>query len=94
MHPGQAQIQSLYGTFELESASGHHQCLLQPPMGGSLSHLVMMNGGPLELPAIKVLLRQLLLALDSLHEEAEVIHTDIKLDNMAIARTDNAVVAS
>ncbi|POR33360.1 Serine/threonine-protein kinase SRPK [Tolypocladium paradoxum] len=92
-HPGQSLIRQIYDAFDLPGPVGNHQCLLQQPMHMTLLEMMRLNPKPLDLPLLKMTLRRLLSALDFLHTEAEVIHTDLKTDNLMLSLEDDAMLA-
>ncbi|PYH86143.1 kinase domain protein [Aspergillus uvarum CBS 121591] len=81
-HPGQALIRELYDSFDLHGPAGQHRCLT---MG--------LNSRPFNLPLVKMTVKRLLLALDFFHTEANVIHTDIKTDNLMLSSEDDGMLA-
>ncbi|KAF2723595.1 kinase domain-containing protein [Polychaeton citri CBS 116435] len=91
-HVGQSEIRGLYDTFELQGSSGQHQCLLQPPMHMSLLDMMALNGEPFSVPLLKMTLQRLLSALDFLHTEAKVIHSDLKTDNLMLSIEDQTIL--
>lgn len=78
-HPGQAHIVALLDSFEVSSTQGRHLCLVHEPMG-----IFPKVDGGLPVPLVKVVAKQLLLALDFLHRECHVVHTDLKPDNILV----------
>ncbi|RAK92681.1 kinase-like protein [Aspergillus costaricaensis CBS 115574] len=87
LHPGQSLIREVYDSFELrntavsegEEGKGEgsiHQCLLLQPMTMSLHDMLQLNSRPFDLPLLKMTIKRILLALDFLHVEAGVVHTD------------------
>lgn len=78
-HPGQAHIVTLLDSFEVSSTQGRHLCLVHEPMG-----IFPKVDGGLPVPLVKVVAKQLLLALDFLHRECNVVHTDLKPDNILL----------
>ncbi|KAL2862224.1 putative protein kinase [Aspergillus lucknowensis] len=88
-HPGQSLIRELYDSFDLEGPSGKHQCLVLQPMHMTLLEMLGMNPKPFDLPLLKMTVKRLLLALDFLHAEAEVVHTD----NLMLSLEDTTMLA-
>ncbi|KAI8725372.1 Protein kinase domain-containing protein [Fusarium sp. LHS14.1] len=71
---------------------GCHRCLVHPPLNESM--LTFLHRNPTRiLPALILAftLRRLFLALDFLHTECQVIHTDIKADNIVFSVEDDSV---
>ncbi|KAJ9213209.1 hypothetical protein DTO166G4_5202 [Paecilomyces variotii] len=92
-HPGQSLIRELYDSFDLQGPGGTHWCLILQPMNMTLLEMMRMNPRPFDLPLLKMTVKRLLLALDFLHVEAEVIHADLKTDNLMLSLEDNSVLA-
>lgn len=68
-------IRELYDSFELQGQAGNHRCLVLQPMHMTLLEMMGLNPKPFDLPLLKMTLRRFLLALDFLHNEANIIHT-------------------
>ncbi|PYI35750.1 protein kinase [Aspergillus indologenus CBS 114.80] len=92
-HPGQALIRDLYDSFDLHGPAGQHRCLVLQPMHMTLLEMMGLNSRPFNLPLLKMTVKRLLLALDFLHTEANVIHTDIKTDNLMLSLEDDGMLA-
>ncbi|PYI10620.1 kinase domain protein [Aspergillus sclerotiicarbonarius CBS 121057] len=92
-HPGQSLIRQLDDSFDLPGPSGTHRCLVLQPMNMTLLEMMRMNPRPFDLPLLKMTVKRLLLALDFLHTEAEVIHTDLKTDNLMLSLEDSSMLA-
>ncbi|PYH92182.1 kinase-like protein [Aspergillus ellipticus CBS 707.79] len=77
---------------ELSGPSGTHQCIVHEPLLTSLLHF-QATLDPKSLPEdlLKGALQQLLLALDYLHTEAHVVHTDIQAKNIIICAKDDSI---
>jgi serine/threonine-protein kinase SRPK3 len=69
-HPGRAHIVALLDNFQVSSTQGRHLCLVHKPMG-----IFSKIDGGLPVPLVKVVAKQLLLALDFLHRECHMVHT-------------------
>ncbi|PWY66234.1 kinase-like protein [Aspergillus eucalypticola CBS 122712] len=109
-HPGQSLIREVYDSFELQNTavsegeeeegggegkgSSIHQCLLLQPMTMSLLDMLQLNPRPFDLPLLKMTIKRILLALDFLHAEAGVIHTDLKPDNILLTLHDTSLLPS
>ncbi|KAB8202643.1 kinase-like domain-containing protein [Aspergillus parasiticus] len=92
-HPGQSLIRELHDSFHLQGPGGTHRCLVLQPMHMTLLEMRGLNCRPFDLPLLKMTVMRLLLALDFLHTEAEVIHTDLKTDNLMLSLEDSSMMA-
>ncbi|KAF2171905.1 hypothetical protein M409DRAFT_63446 [Zasmidium cellare ATCC 36951] len=89
VHPGRDAVRQLLDTFDIEGPDGQHRCLVHPPLWESaLSFLHRNPIGRLPVPVLAFTLRRLFQALDFLHSECRVIHTDIKADNIMFGIQD------
>nr|KMM69727.1 hypothetical protein CPAG_06041 [Coccidioides posadasii RMSCC 3488] len=91
-HPGQGYIRELYDTFEISSPYGCHQCLIQQPMHLSILDMMRLNPDPLNLSLLREILKGILTGLDFLHTEANIIHTDLKADNLMLRIADQSML--
>ncbi|PYH37078.1 kinase-like protein [Aspergillus neoniger CBS 115656] len=91
-HPGREVIRTLLDTFYIDGPQDKHRCLVHPPLWESV--LAFLRRNPVErLPSavIAVVLHRLFLALDFLHTECKIAHTDIKADNIMFGIKDDSV---
>ncbi|KAJ5594829.1 kinase-like domain-containing protein [Penicillium hispanicum] len=86
-HDGAILVRKALDSFQINSAEGFYQCLIHQPLG--ISNRFRAKVLPEKL--VKLTLIHLLLALDYLHSEAGIIHTDIQernvllgIDNMSV----------
>ncbi|KAL5342495.1 kinase-like domain-containing protein [Aspergillus crustosus] len=86
-------IRELYDSFDLRGPNGSHRCVVLQPMHMTLLEMMGMNSKPFDLPLLKMTVRRLLLALDFLHSEAGVVHTDLKTDNLMLSLEDDGMLA-
>ncbi|KAG6185880.1 hypothetical protein E4U10_005927 [Claviceps purpurea] len=92
-HEGLKYIRVPLDTFDLQGENGTHSCLVFEPMGETLHKFRQdLPGGKFPLPLFKAYMYLLLQALDYLHTECRLIHTDIKEDNiMTSPMTDSGI---
>ncbi|KKK17386.1 hypothetical protein AOCH_002023 [Aspergillus ochraceoroseus] len=91
-HPGRDVIRTLLDTFYIDGPQDKHRCLVHPPLWESV--LAFLRRNPIERlpsPVIAVVLHHLFLALDYLHTECHIAHTDIKADNIMFGIKDDSV---
>ncbi|CAG7975451.1 unnamed protein product [Penicillium salamii] len=91
-HPGRDVVRALLDTFNIDGPKGQHRCLVHIPLWESV--LAYLRRNPVErLPSavIAVVLHRLFLALDYLHTECQIAHTDIKADNIMFGIKDDSV---
>ncbi|KAF4156645.1 hypothetical protein CNMCM8927_007740 [Aspergillus lentulus] len=91
-HQGQSLIRELYDSFDIQGPVGKHRCLVMQPMHMTLLEMMSLNPRPFDIPLLKMTVKRLLLALDFLHTEAEIIHTDLKTDNLMLTLEDNTML--
>ncbi|KAG6109551.1 hypothetical protein E4U13_005785 [Claviceps humidiphila] len=92
-HEGLKHIQVPLDTFDLQGISGTHPCLVFEPMRGNLCQFQeRLPRRRFPLPMFKDYIRSLLQALDYLHTECRLIHTDLKEDNILITMEHESVL--
>ncbi|PYH94653.1 protein kinase [Aspergillus ellipticus CBS 707.79] len=94
LHPGQSLIRELYGSFDIVGPVGRHSCLVFQPMHMTLLEMMRRNSKPFGLPLLKMTVKRLLLALDFLHSDAGVVHTDLKTDNLMLSLEDDNMLSA
>ncbi|KAF8559300.1 Pkinase-domain-containing protein [Imleria badia] len=88
VHPGRAYIVSFLDSF-IHPGPESHICIVFEPLGENLLALVERNkkkGVPQTL--VKLITKQILLGLQYLHDECDLVHTDIKPENILISIPD------
>ena len=81
-HPGQRFVRLISDSFEVSGPHGTHTCLLYPPAGLDMSDCMQcLPGGTLTVPLLRAMVRNILLALDYLHQ-ASIIHTGTFRDSL------------
>ncbi|EPS33981.1 hypothetical protein PDE_08943 [Penicillium oxalicum 114-2] len=91
-HPGHSAVRSLLDSFNASGSEDKHRCLMHPPLWDSVLTFLHRNPGQrLPAPVLAFVLKRLFLALDYLHAEYQIIHTDIKADNIMFGIADDSV---
>ncbi|KAI1122735.1 kinase-like domain-containing protein [Nemania abortiva] len=93
-HPGRSAVRTLLDSFRVDGPEGDHLVLAHPPLWQSVEG-VIRRSSPRRLPVsgLRFVLKDLFLALEYLHDECQIIHTDIKADNIMFGITDFSVFA-
>ncbi|KAJ5558026.1 kinase-like domain-containing protein [Penicillium sp. DV-2018c] len=93
-HPGRNFVRKLLDHLYIQGSHGRHVCLVHEPLGMSADLLVRMSPGQvMTLDDMKPGIRQLLVALDFLHSECQIIHTDIQLKNLLLPGPETSYLA-
>ncbi|KAJ9195522.1 hypothetical protein DTO021D3_5092 [Paecilomyces variotii] len=91
-HAGHKYVRSLLDSFNVDGPEDKHRCLVHPPLWESVLAFLFRNPiRRLPTPVLVVVLHRLFLALDYLHTECKIIHTDIKADNIMFGISDDSV---
>ena len=85
-HLGSQLVVQLLGNFEQWGPNGKHQCLVLETLGPSLLSCIRQNRAGLSMNKVKEVMSQVLQGLDFLHSSAGIIHTDVKLENILLAK--------
>jgi hypothetical protein len=83
LHPGRDHIVSFLDSFSHQGPESSHVCIVFEPLGENLLALIERHkkkGVPRVL--VRVIARQILLGLEYLHDECDLVHTDIKPENI------------
>jgi len=86
-------VRRLLDTFKIPRVTGEHVCLVHEPLGPSIE--MLRNTLPdRRLPKILLqnILKTLFLALDFLHNEAKMIHTDLQAGNVHLRIRDTSIL--
>ncbi|KZT23770.1 kinase-like protein [Neolentinus lepideus HHB14362 ss-1] len=89
VHPGREHVVSFLDSFQHCALEDIHVCIVFEPLGENLLALIERHkkkGVPRGL--VKVIAKQVLLGLMYLHDECDLVHTDIKPENIMISIPD------
>ncbi|KAF8145470.1 kinase-like domain-containing protein, partial [Mycena galopus ATCC 62051] len=85
-HPGFRHNLHLLDQFHLHGPNGNHMCLVTELLGEGLDRYAKrFPYGRLPIKFVKTITRQVIMAMSYLHEKCNIIHTDIKSNNVLIA---------
>lgn len=85
----QVPIVAFYDCFTAESVNGRHVCMVFEVLGVSLLKMIRAfdhKGIPLD--SVKTMAKQVLTGLDILHRRCDIIHTDLKPENVLVELTE------
>ncbi|KAJ9292808.1 hypothetical protein DTO271G3_8383 [Paecilomyces variotii] len=94
-HAGLLCLRSLIDIFQIQSPYGHgvHTCLVHLPLGISLGQLTpLLPDRVMSSAMVRTTIRNILAALDFLHTEARVIHTDLQPNNILLGIKDDSIL--
>lgn len=92
-HPGRPHIVSFLDSFCHQGPESSHICIVFEPLGENLLALIERNKKKgVSRTLVKVIAKQILLGLQYLHDECDLVHTDIKPEN--ICKSPSPVVTS
>ncbi|TGO22271.1 hypothetical protein BPAE_0175g00150 [Botrytis paeoniae] len=89
-HPGFPHIRTALEIFTISRTSGDHTFLVQKPMWESFKYRLPNHCFTENI--LKGALKQLFLALDYLHTECQLVHTDIRADNILSEIEDKTIL--
>jgi serine/threonine protein kinase len=90
--PGHASVRTLLDSFELDGPNGRHRCLVHKPLWESVRNIKNSNEVVrLPTPVVALILKNVFEALELLHNECHVVHTDIKEANILL-EADSSVL--
>ncbi|KAJ6598205.1 kinase-like domain-containing protein [Mycena vulgaris] len=84
-HPGKSHVISFLDHFRHRGPNGTHVCMVFEVLGESLLGLIKRHQNKaVPIPLVKQIAKQVLLGLDYMHRYCDVIHTDLKPENVLI----------
>ncbi|KAK5128888.1 hypothetical protein LTR85_000221 [Meristemomyces frigidus] len=92
-NPGLFHLRQVKDDFDLTGPTGHeHHCFVFEPAACNIAQLTERIDGECNLGLVKWIVRSTLRALDFLHSDAHIIHTDVKPDNIMLSLEDQDVL--
>ncbi|PYH34417.1 putative protein kinase [Aspergillus neoniger CBS 115656] len=92
-HVGRNFVSTLLDSFNLPSPHGTHVCMVFDPLCEPLWMLRRrFQGDVLPLDVLKPVAKLILEGLGYLHSECQVVHTDLKSDNVLMALRDHSIL--
>ncbi|CAN9516177.1 unnamed protein product [Ophioblennius macclurei] len=84
--PKREMVVQLLDDFKISGVNGTHVCMVFEVLGHHLlKWIIKSNYQGLPLPCVKSIIRQVLQGLDYLHTKCQIIHTDIKPENILMS---------
>ncbi|KAM9350936.1 SRSF protein kinase 1a isoform 1-T1 [Symphorus nematophorus] len=84
--PNREMVVQLLDDFKISGVNGTHVCMVFEVLGHHLlKWIIKSNYQGLPLPCVKSIVRQVLQGLDYLHTKCQIIHTDIKPENILMS---------
>jgi serine/threonine protein kinase len=89
---GWPHVVQLYESFRISGPHGNHMVMVFEVLGVNLlKPIVKLNYKGLPIMAVKSITKQVLLGVDYLHRECNIIHTDIKPENILFCVTNEKI---
>lgn len=86
-------VNILVDNFIYETEDGSHVCMVFELMRGSLYDIIKNDKQCLSFDTVRIIIRQLLIALDIMNSKYKLLHTDIKPDNILVVGISDKVRA-
>jgi len=90
--PGYPHVVQLLDDFRINGIHGSHVCMVFEVLGHNLLKFIIKSSyRGISLPMAKTILRQTLLGLNYIHTKCNVIHTDIKPENILVCISQDEI---
>ena len=85
-----SNVVQLLNSFIYHGQNGKHFCLVFEIMGVNLMEIIKRyNYKGIPIPYVRIIAKQILIGLDFLHRMCNIIHTDLKPENIVVCLNDN-----
>ncbi|KAJ7362854.1 kinase-like protein [Mycena albidolilacea] len=92
-HPGFRHNLHLLDQFHIHGPNGNHMCLVTELLGEGLDRYAkQFPRGQLPIKSVKTIMHQVIMAVSYLHEKCNILHTDIKSNNILFALPDGTIL--
>ncbi|KAJ7620983.1 kinase-like domain-containing protein [Roridomyces roridus] len=94
-HPGFQHVSHLLEDFRIEGPNGRHLCLVTDLLGEGLDkYCRQFPNRQVPIAIVKSIFRQVAMALMYLHDKCNIIHTDVKNNNILLTLPDGGTISS
>lgn len=90
---GHSQVVQLLNSFIHNGPNGRHFCMVFEIMGVTLLEIIKRyNYTGIPLPYVRMMAKEILIGLDFLHRMCNIIHTDLKPENVLVSLTEKEII--